>query len=125
ALLASPAGLRPQRFQAALAAGKHSFGKNPVATDSPVIRSVLASVEAAKKKNPAVVAGFCWRYDYPRRALFERIHDGAIGELRAVYGTYYTGPVKPMPPASARKPGMTDLQWQLRNWYNFVWLCGD
>ncbi len=20
---------------------------------------------------------------------------------------------------------MTDLNWQLRNWYNFVWLCGD
>jgi predicted dehydrogenase len=30
-----------------------------------------------------------------------------------------------MPPASERKPGMTDLEWQLRNWYNFVWLCGD
>jgi myo-inositol 2-dehydrogenase / D-chiro-inositol 1-dehydrogenase len=30
-----------------------------------------------------------------------------------------------MPPASQRKPGMTDLEWQLRNWYNFVWICGD
>jgi predicted dehydrogenase len=30
-----------------------------------------------------------------------------------------------MPPASARKPGMTDVEWQIRNWYNFVWLCGD
>src|SRR5213594_3252132 len=30
-----------------------------------------------------------------------------------------------MPPAGERKPAMTDVEWQLRNWYNFVWLCGD
>ena len=30
-----------------------------------------------------------------------------------------------MPPASARKPEWSDVEWQLRNWYNFVWLCGD
>ncbi|MCX7824645.1 MAG: gfo/Idh/MocA family oxidoreductase, partial [Verrucomicrobiae bacterium] len=22
-------------------------------------------------------------------------------------------------------PGMGDVEWQLRNWYNFVWTCGD
>jgi predicted dehydrogenase len=30
-----------------------------------------------------------------------------------------------MPPASARKPEMTDVEWQVRNWYNFGWLSGD
>jgi myo-inositol 2-dehydrogenase/D-chiro-inositol 1-dehydrogenase len=30
-----------------------------------------------------------------------------------------------MQPASARKPGMGDVEWQLRNWYNFSWLSGD
>ena len=43
----------------------------------------------------------------------------------AYYATYYTNPVKPMPPASARPAGMSDVEWQIRNWYNFVWLCGD
>src|SRR5207244_2239868 len=97
----------------------------PVATDGPGIRSVLASVEEAKKKKLALVAGFCWRYNLAERALFKQIHDGAIGEIRAMYGTYYTGPVKPMPPASERPAGMSDVEWQVRNWYNFVWLCGD
>ena len=100
-ILATPPGFRPQHLQAAVAAGKHIFCEKPVATDSPGIRSALASVEEAKKKKLALVAGFCWRYDYPRRGLFQRIHEGAIGDLRAIYGTYYTGPVKPMPPASA------------------------
>ena len=43
----------------------------------------------------------------------------------AYYATYYTNPVKPMPPASTRPAGMSDTEWQIRNWYNFVWLCGD
>ena len=50
---------------------------------------------------------------------------GAIGKIVAYYATYYTSPVKPMPPASTRPAGMSDVEWQIRNWYNFVWLCGD
>jgi predicted dehydrogenase len=124
-LLASPPGFRPAHLKAAVAAGKHIFCEKPVATDAPGIRTVLECVKEAKRKNLAWVAGFCWRYDLPRRELFKRLHDGAIGDLRAIYGTYYTGPVKPMPPASERRSGMTDIEWQLRNWYNFTWICGD
>ncbi|HTG43964.1 MAG TPA: Gfo/Idh/MocA family oxidoreductase [Verrucomicrobiae bacterium] len=124
-LLATPPGFRPLHLKAAIAAGKHVFCEKPVATDAPGIRSVLASVEQAKKKNLALVAGFCWRYNLAERALFEKIHEGGIGDVRVFYGTYYTSPVKPMPAASKRPPGMSDLEWQLRNWYNFVWLSGD
>ncbi|MFO1498031.1 MAG: Gfo/Idh/MocA family oxidoreductase [Verrucomicrobiota bacterium] len=124
-LLATPPGFRPQHFKAAIEANKHVFCEKPMATDSPGVRSVLATVEEAKKKKLAVVAGFCWRYDYARREFYKRIHDGAIGDIRAIYATYLTGPVKPMPPAERRPPGMSDVEWQIRNWYNFVWLCGD
>ncbi|HWN97021.1 MAG TPA: Gfo/Idh/MocA family oxidoreductase [Methylomirabilota bacterium] len=124
-ILATPPGFRPQHLAAAVAAGKHVFCEKPMATDGPGVRSVLASVEEAKRKNLAVVAGFCWRYDTARREFFKRLHDGAIGDIRAMYHTYYTGPVKPMPPASSRKEGMSDVEWQVRNWYNFGWLSGD
>lgn len=124
-LLATPPGFRPMHFQAAVAAGKHIFCEKPMATDAHGVRTVLAAAAEAKKKGLAVTAGFCWRYDFARREIFKQIHDGAIGDIRAIYATYYTGPVKPMPPASTRPADFTDLQWQLRNWYNFVWLCGD
>lgn len=124
-LLASPPGFRPQHLQAAVAAGKHIFAEKPMATDAPGVRSVIESVAVAKKKNLALLAGFCWRYDYPRREFYKRILDGAIGDVRAVYATYLTGPVKPMPAASTRPAGMGDVEWQLSNWYNFTWLSGD
>jgi predicted dehydrogenase len=124
-ILATPPGFRPTHLKAAVAAGKHIFCEKPMATDAPGLRSVLASVEEAKKKELALVAGFCWRYDYARRDFFKKLHDGAIGDVRALYHTYLTGPVKPMPAASERPAGMSDVEWQVRNWYNFTWLSGD
>ncbi|MCL5097713.1 MAG: Gfo/Idh/MocA family oxidoreductase [Candidatus Omnitrophica bacterium] len=124
-ILATPPGFRPLHLKASVDAGKHIFCEKPMATDAPGVRSVLATVDESKKKDIALVAGFCWRYDYARRAIFERIHDGDVGDIRAIYATYYTGPVRPMPSLSERKPDMTELEWQLLNWYNFVWLCGD
>lgn len=124
-LLCSPPGFRPQHFKAAVAAGKHVFCEKPMATDATGVRSVMETAKLARQKNLSVLAGFCWRYDYPRRELFQKLHEGAIGEIRSIYADYYTSPVKPMPPASTRPKEMGDVEWQVRNWYNFVWLSGD
>jgi predicted dehydrogenase len=124
-LLASPPGFRPVHLQAAVAAGKHIFCEKPMATDAPGVRSVIESCKQAREKELSVVAGFCWRYEAARREFYKRIHDGAIGDIRAIYATYYAGQVKPMPPASERPAGMGDVEWQIRNWYNFTWLSGD
>jgi len=124
-ILTTPPGFRPQQFKAAVDAGKHIFLEKPMATDAPGLRQVMKSVEEAKKKKLSVVAGFCWRYHYARREFYRRIAEGQIGDVRAVYATYYTGPVKPMPPNEAREAGWSDIEWQVRNWYNFTWLGGD
>jgi predicted dehydrogenase len=85
----------------------------------------MESVKMAKEKGLGLLAGFCWRYDTEKRALFEKVHEGAIGDVQAIYGTYLTGPVKPMLPADQRPAGMSDFEWMVRNWYNFTFLSGD
>ncbi len=125
ALLATPPGFRPLHLAACVDAGKHIFCEKPASTDPTGIRSVLASVDKAKTKNLSLVAGFCWRYNDMVIDTFKQVNDGTIGKVIAYYATYYTSPVKPMPPASTRPTGMSDTEWQIRNWYNFVWLCGD
>lgn len=124
-LLATPPGFRPTHFRYAVEAGKHIFTEKPMATDAPGTRSIAESLKIAKEKKLGVLAGFCWRYDYAKRELFQRIHDGQIGEVLSAHGTYLTGPVKPMPQADKRPAGMSNLEWMVRNWYNFTWLSGD
>ncbi len=125
ALLTTPPGFRPIHIKAAVEAGKHVFAEKPMGTDAVNVRAALDAAKQAKGKNLSFVSGFCWRYDAARRELYRRIHAGAIGHVRHVHATYLTGPVKPMPPAASRPAGMSDTEWQIRNWYNFVWLSGD
>ncbi len=124
-LLASPPGFRPLHLQAAVEAGKHIFCEKPMAVDTVGYHMAMAAVKKAKEKKLNLVAGFCWRYSTSRVEAFKRVLDGDIGKISSIFATYHTGPVKPMPPASGRPPGMSDVEWQVRNWYNFSWLSGD
>lgn len=124
-LLATPPGFRPQHLRAAVEAGKHVFSEKPIAVDAPGVRSVIETSKLAREKQVSLVSGFCWRYSNYIRETFEQVHGGGIGSLMAYYATYLTTPVKPMPPAHTRPEGMSDVEWQIRNWYNFDWLSGD
>lgn len=124
-LLATPPGFRPAHLRACIEAGKHVFCEKPMAVDSPGVRSVLETARMSESKHLSLVSGFCWRYNNMVAEAVEQVHAGAIGDVVAYYATYYTNPVKPMPPAYERPLGMSDVEWQIRNWYNFVWTCGD
>ncbi len=120
-ILTTPPHFRPIHLKAAVEAGKHIFCEKPVAVDAPGIRSVLATAEEARKKDLCIVSGLCWRYDYPRRAVVQKIHDGAIGDVRAIHTTYLTGLLWFFP----RKPEWSEMEFQMRNWLYFTWLSGD
>jgi len=124
-LLATPPGFRPVQLRYAVEKGKHVFTEKPMAVCPAGIRSVIESVKMARDKNKCIVDGFMWRYANHIVQTFEQIHNGIIGDVLSYYATYYTGPVKPMPAASTRPAGMSDVEWQTKNWYNFVWTCGD
>ncbi len=124
-LLATPPGFRPVQLRYAIEKNKHVFTEKPMAVDPAGVRSVIESVKMARAKNRCIVDGFMWRYANHIQQTMEQIHKGIIGDVLAYYATYYTGPVKPMPPASTRPAGMSDVEWQTKNWYNFVWTCGD
>ena len=124
-LLASPPGFRPREIKAAVEAGKHVFAEKPMGTDAVNVLMALEAARGVKAKKLAFVAGYCWRYDHARRAFYEKIHAGEIGKIAHIHATYLAGPVKPMPTPDTRPKGMSDVEWQIRNWYNFVWLSGD
>ncbi len=120
-ILATPPGFRPIHFEASIEAGKHVFMEKPVATDAPGIRQVLATAEKANQKKLNVVVGLQRHYETVYREWVKRIHDGAIGDI--VSGrVYWNGEGVWVNP---RQPDQTEMEYQMRNWYYFNWLCGD
>ncbi len=120
-LLAEPPHFRPKHLKAAVDAGKHVFAEKPIAVDAPGVRSVLATCEEARRKNLSIVSGLCIRYHYGFQETIKRIHEGAIGEIRALEANDYRGPIWVKP----RQREWSDMEWQMRNWYYFTWLSGD
>ncbi len=120
-LLATPPHFRPMHLKACIEAGKHVFAEKPVAVDAPGIRSVLESTDLAKQKDLFIVSGLNSRYSHRMLELIRHIHDGAIGEIVALHTVRYAGGVWVRP----RKPGTSEMEYQMRNWYYFTWLSGD
>lgn len=120
-LLTTPPGFRPIHFEAAVNAGKHVFMEKPVAVDPPGIRKVLAAAEEAKKKSLCVAVGLQRHHQNKYRETIERLQNGAIGDILATRVYWNGGGVWVRP----RKPEQTEMEYQMRNWYYFVWLCGD
>lgn len=120
-LLCTPPGFRPVQFEAAVKAGKHVFMEKPVAVDAPGVRRIMAANEEAKDKGLAVAVGLQLRHESERRKAVKRIHDGEIGEIEYMRAYFNSTPVWVRP----RKPGQTEMEYQVRNWYYFNWLCGD
>ncbi len=120
-ILATPPGFRPQHLRAAVEAGKHIFTEKPIAVDVAGVHSVIESGEMAKEKGLSMVAGTLYRRQHSFVEAIKRIHDGMIGEIVSAQEYYMTGPIWLRP----RQPGMSDMEWQCRNWYYFTWLSGD
>ena len=120
-ILATPPGFRPLHLKACVDAGKHVFAEKPVAVDPVGARAFIAEGERAKAKGLGIMAGTQMRQDPAFQETVKRIHDGQIGEITAARCYFCTGTLW----LRERKPGMSDMEWQTRNWYYFRWLSGD
>src|SRR5688572_15819262 len=127
-ILATPPGFRPIHFEEAIKQGKHVFMEKPVAVDASGVRKVLAAAEEAKKKNLKVGVGLQRRHQLPYIETVKRLHDGAIGDVTSMR-IYWNGTTpwvrtrRELEEKAGRK--LTEMEYQMRNWYYFVWLCGD
>lgn len=124
-LLTTTPGFRPLHLRAAVEAGKHIFAEKPMAVDAAGVRHGYETIKMSEGKPLSIVAGFCWRYSPSRIEAYRKVmEEGLIGDVVSVYATYYSGHSKPHIDPSERTSGMSDIEWQIRNWYNYTWLGG-
>src|SRR6188768_3608786 len=118
-ILTTPPGFRPIHFEEAVKLGKQIFMEKPVATDPAGIKRVLEAAEIAKQKKLNVVVGLQRHYQNSYRELYAK--KDLIGDITSAQAWWNNDGVW----VNMRKPEQTEMEYQMRNWYYFVGLCGD
>jgi len=121
-LIATSPGFRPVHYAYAVEKGKHVFMEKPLTTDAAGFRMLMAANNVAEDKGLTVVVGLQRRHGFDYKEWVNRIHEGAIGDLsytRAYWNNssdiWFRG----------RGGNDSEMQYQMKNWYHFVWLSGD
>lgn len=120
-ILTTPPGFRPIHFEEAVNQGKHIFMEKPVATDPAGIKRVLDAAVIARQKKLNVVVGLQRHYQNSYRELYKKYKEGMIGEIVSAQAWWNNEGVWVNP----RQYNQTEMEYQMRNWYYFNWLCGD
>ncbi len=122
-LLTTPPHFRPEHLTAAVEAGKHVFMEKPAAVDPVGVRKVIAASKLAERKGLSIVAGTQQRRQRQYQEVMKRVHGGEIGEIVAAQCYWHWGDSDWH--HELRRPGWSDMEWQIRAWPYFVWLSGD
>lgn len=129
-MLATPPAYRPIHFEAAVEAKKHIFCEKPFGTDGVNVRRFMAAAKKSEELKLVVKSGAQRRSQAWYLDQYKRLNDGEFGDIVALYAHWIGGPVLqfegPTFPANHRRdPKWSDMEFQNRGWYSFVWICGD
>jgi predicted dehydrogenase len=116
-LIATPAYLHPEHFEAAVAARKHIFMEKPAAVNAAGCRRVI---EAAKRADPSkrISVDYQQRYGKDYRRAYEIVKSGELGAIKMVRAAWLGGG----PPIATGHP---PEQERVRNWFFYRELSGD
>jgi myo-inositol 2-dehydrogenase/D-chiro-inositol 1-dehydrogenase len=121
AIIATPPGFKPPIFKACIETGKHVFTEKPVAADGPGCRIMYAAGKMADEKGLKVAAGTQRRHQAGYIETIKHLQDGVIGDILTLRVYWVNGG----PIWHRGEHGQTTLEKQIRNWYHYIWLCGD
>ncbi|MBM3859329.1 MAG: Gfo/Idh/MocA family oxidoreductase [Verrucomicrobia bacterium] len=121
-VITSSVVFHPLHLEAAIQAGKHVFVEKPAGVDPVGVRRVIAAGELAKQKGLSVVAGTQRRHDPVYIENHKAVADGAIGKIISGRVWWCGGDPRRV---YDRVEGESDAQFMVRNWYQFVEMCGD
>jgi len=120
-LLCTPTHFRPEHFKAAVEAGKHIFMEKPCAVDPTGIRTVIAAAKIATTKGLTVITGNQRRHRKDYWEAFIQVKNGIIGDIVTASAHWDQGAWW----NKRKRPGWSDMEYCIRNWFNIKWLSGD
>ena len=70
-----------------------------------------------------MVVGLQRHYQAAYTGWVKKLHDGAIGDI--IHSRVYWNSGGVWEPRMARGEEKSELEYQIRNWYYYNWICGD
>lgn len=120
-ILATPPHFRPGHFDAAVQAKKHVFMEKPVSVDPVGARQIIATSKKAENMGLTVITGTQRRHQRDYLETYRQVASGAIGEITSAKAWWLQSHVW----FRTREEDWSDMEYMIRNWNNFCWLCGD
>lgn len=117
----TPSFFRPSHFEYIVKQNKHCFIEKPLFVDSVGYRKVMATAKQAEAKKLTVITGTIRHHQRSYVESYQKIMDGAIGEITGG-AVYYNGGAQW---TRERQPGWTDFEYMVKDWFNWGWLSGD
>ena len=120
-ILATPPHFRPAYFDACVQAKKHIFMEKPVCVDPVGARQIMATSKKAESMGLTVITGTQRRHQRDYLETYKQVASGAIGQIVSAKAWWLQSHVW----FRTREEGWSDMEYMIRNWNNFCWLCGD
>jgi predicted dehydrogenase len=128
-ILATPPAFRWVHFKYAIEKGVNVFMEKPICVDAVTGLRMIELGEEAKKKNLKVGVGLMVRHCRGRRALYDKLREGAIGDIIALRAYRMHPPV-----GSAFTTGKmrddflsknkSETLFQISRFHSFLWASG-
>ncbi len=117
---ATSPGFRPLHYRAAIEAGKSIFMEKPCCVDAGGFRSMMETNKLADEKGLKVGVGLFRRHMPHYLDAMKKLHNGEQGKIQFMrsYCNMLSWGAQP------RKPGESEMEYQVRNWRVFDWLGG-
>ena len=121
AILTTPPGFRPIHYRAAVEAGRNVFLEKPCCVDVPGYHILMETNKLADEKGLKVGVGLQRHHEVAYLKGIQEIIDGKYGDILMMRVYWNGGGTR----VHERQPGWSEMEFQMRNWYYFQWLCGD
>ena len=120
-IIATPTLFHPEQIKYAIEQGKHVFCEKPAAIDPVGYRTFMMAVRQAQTKDLCIVTGTQRHHHRGYVESYRKIQEGFIGQITSANLYWNQGHVN----AVTRQPGWSDVEYMIRDFFGWTWLCGD
>jgi len=120
-LIATPTLWHPEQVKYAIDKGKHVFCEKPACIDAVGYRLFMQAVRQAQASGLCIITGTQRHHDRAYVESYKKVQEGHIGRITSGVVYWNQGHFD----FRRRVPGETDMEYMLRDFFSWNWLCGD